>query len=115
MRARLNVHIAADGRRLTNRDTLKITGWKDGNAQARRLLPDGTWSASFMLPREYIANNTELAYAGNIHVAQGRTVDISHVLVTEPLSRESLYVGLTRGREANFAWTVTGETALAFG
>jgi conjugative relaxase-like TrwC/TraI family protein len=111
VRARLNAHIDADGRRLTNRDTLKITGWKDGNAEARRLLPDGTWSASFMVPREYIANNTELAYAGNIHVAQGRTVDISHVLVTETLSRESLYVGLTRGREANFAWTVTGETA----
>ena len=50
-------------------------------------------------------------YAGNIHVAQGRTVDTSHVLVTDTLSRQSLYVGMSRGRESNIAHVVTGETA----
>jgi hypothetical protein len=30
--------------------------------------------------------------------AQGRTVEASHVLVTETLSRQSFYVGMSRGR-----------------
>ncbi len=110
VRARLNVRIEAGGRSLTNRDVLRITAIVDGAARAERQLEDGSWSAGFAVPAEYIANNTELAYAGNIHVAQGRTVDISHVLVSETLSKESLYVGMTRGREANFAHVITGES-----
>ena len=55
--------------------------------------------------------DAELQYAGNIHVAQGRTVDTSHVLVSDTLSRQSLYVGMSRGRESNIAHVVTGETA----
>ena len=46
--------------------------------------------------------DAELQYAGNIHVAQGRTVDTSHVLVTDTLSRQSFYVGMTRGRESQY-------------
>jgi hypothetical protein len=38
-------------------------------------------------------------------------VDTAHLLVTETLSRRSLYVGLTRGRESNTAHIVTGNTA----
>ena len=49
--------------------------------------------------------------AGNVHVAQGRTVDTAHLLVTDSLSRQALYVGMTRGREANTAHVVTGQTA----
>ena len=55
--------------------------------------------------------NAELAYAGNVHVAQGRTVDTAHLLVTDSLSRQALYVGMTRGRQANTAHVVTGTTA----
>ncbi len=58
-----------------------------------------------------LAHSAELAYAGNFHVAQGRTVDTAHLLVTESLSRQALYVGMTRGREANTAHVVTGQTA----
>ena len=47
---------------------------------------------------------------GNVHVAQGRTVDTAHLLVTETLSRQALYVGMTRGR-INTAHVVTGKTA----
>jgi hypothetical protein len=50
-------------------------------------------------------------YAGNVHVAQGRTVDTAHLLVTGSLSRQALYVGITRGRQANTAHVVTGQTA----
>ncbi len=40
-----------------------------------------------------------------------RAVDTAHLLVTGALSRRSLYVGLTRGRESNTAHIVTGNTA----
>ncbi len=58
-----------------------------------------------------MADSAELDYAGNTHVGQGRTVDTAHLLVTGTLSRRSLYVGLTRGRESNTAHIVTGNTA----
>jgi hypothetical protein len=61
--------------------------------------------------RSYLARNAELGYGGNVHVAQGRTVDTAHLLVTDSLSRQALYVGMTRGREANTAHVITGKTA----
>jgi conjugative relaxase-like TrwC/TraI family protein len=110
IRARLNSTIDAGGLPLTNRDVLKITGWQGDHAEVRRQLPDG-WSAPFLVSRSYLAADAELHYAGNIHVAQGRTVDTSHVLISDTISRRSLYVGMTRGRESNIAHVVTGETA----
>ena len=111
IRARLNTKINAGGRELTNRDTLKITGWHGPHAQVRRRELDGTWTSPFLVPRAYLADSAELDYAGNTHVGQGRTVDTAHLLVTGTLSRRSLYVGLTRGRESNTAHIVTGNTA----
>ena len=111
IRARLNTTINADGRELTNRDTLQITGWHGPHAQVRRRELDGTWTSPFLVPRTYLADSAELDYAGNTHVGQGRTVDTAHLLVTGTLSRQSLYVGLTRGRESNTAHIVTGKTA----
>ena len=111
IRARLNTTINAGGRELTNRDTLKITGWKGPSAEVRRRELDGTWTSPFLVPRSYLADSAELDYAGNTHVGQGRTVDIAHLLVTGTLSRRSLYVGMTRGRESNNAHIVTGTTA----
>jgi hypothetical protein len=111
IRARLNTTINAGGRELTNRDTLKITGWHGPDAQVRRRELDGTWTSPFLVPRTYLAASAELDYAGNTHVGQGRTVDTAHLLVTSTLSRRSLYVGLTRGRESNTAHIVTGNTA----
>ena len=112
IRARLNTKINAGGRELTNRDTLQITGWHGPHAQVRRRELDGTWTSPFLVRRAYLADNAELDYAGNAHVGQGRTVDTAHLLVTGTLSRRSLYVGLTRGRESNTAHIVTGNTAL---
>jgi conjugative relaxase-like TrwC/TraI family protein len=111
IRARLNTKINAGGRELTNRDTLKITGWRGPDAQVRRRELDGTWTRPFLVPRGYLAGSAELDYAGNTHVGQGRTVDTGHLLITSTLSRRSLYVGLTRGRESNTAHIVTGKTA----
>jgi AAA domain len=112
VRARLNTEIDADGRTLTNRDTLRITGFRGPDAEVRRQRLDGTWTGTFRVPRSYLARHAELAYAGNVHVAQGRTVDTAHLLVTQTLSRQALYVGMTRGRQSNTAHVVTGNTAL---
>ena len=111
IRARLNTTINAAGRDLTNRDTLQITGWHGLSVQVRRRELDGTWTRAFLIPRAYLAESAELDYAGNTHVGQGRTVDTAHLLVTGTLSRRSLYVGMTRGRESNTAHIVTGNTA----
>ena len=111
VRARLNTEIDAGGRQLTNRDTLKITALRGPDAEVRRQRQDGTWTGPFRVPRSYLARNAELGYGGNVHVAQGRTVDTAHLLVTDSLSRQALYVGMTRGREANTAHVVTGKTA----
>ena len=111
VRARLNTEIDAGGRPLTNRDALQITAFRGPDAEVRRQRLDGTWTATFRVPRSYLAANAELAYAGNVHVAQGRTVDTAHLLVTDSLSRRSLYVGMSRGRESNTAHVVTGTTA----
>ena len=113
VRARLNTEIDAGGRKLTNRDTLKITALRGPDAEVRRQRQDGTWTGPFRVPRSYLAHNAELGYGGNVHVAQGRTVDTAHLLVTDSLSRQALYVGMTRGREANTAHVVTGKTAPA--
>ena len=111
IRARLNTQIDASGRPLTNRDTLQITAFRGPDAEVRRQRLDGTWTGRFRVPRAYLARSAELAYAGNVHVAQGRTVDTAHLLVTQTLSRQALYVGMTRGRQANTAHVVTGNTA----
>ena len=111
VRARLNTEIDAGGRQLTNRDTLQVTAFRGPDVGVRRQRLDGTWTQPFRVPRAYLAHSAELAYAGNVHVAQGRTVDTAHLLVTDPLSRQALYVGMTRGRESNTAHVVTGKTA----
>jgi len=111
VRARLNTHIDAAGQRLTNRDVLKITGVHGGKAEVQRQLDGGGWSGKFRVPLEYLGKSAELGYAGNVYTAQGKTADTAQLLFTETLSRQSAYVGMTRGREANIAHVVTGETA----
>jgi conjugative relaxase-like TrwC/TraI family protein len=112
VRARLNTKIDAGGQELTNRDTLRIEGWRatgaDRVAIAVRQIGRDSWSQRFEIPAAYLEENAELAYAGNVHVAQGRTVDTGHLLVSPTLTRESLYVGMTRGRERNTAHVETG-------
>ena len=80
VRARLNTRIDADGQTLANRDMVRIDGMARrrvraaGRASRRRTGP-GEWSRPFFVPAAYLEENAELDYAGNVHVAQGRTVD----------------------------------------
>jgi len=109
VRARENAKtIDAGGQPLANRDVLRIEGRAHGQVQVRRQAAGG-WSDPFLIPRRYLADHGELAYAGNTHVAQGRTTDTAHLLVTGSLNRPSLYVGMTRGRQANTSYVVAGE------
>jgi hypothetical protein len=111
IRARLNASIDAGGQLLTNRDTLRVVQVAGPSVVAQRKTGPEAWSAQFAVPAAYLAENAELDYAGNAHVAQGRTVDIGHLLVSQTLSRRGLYVGMTRGRYENFAHVETGNTA----
>ena len=112
VRARLNSRIDAGGRRLTNRDTLRLVrflGTGDNRvAVAERQTAPGQWSAPFDVPVSYLAENAELAYAGNVYTSQGMTVDVGLLVVSEGMTLEMLYVGLTRGRLENIALVVTG-------
>ncbi|CAL8978573.1 ATP-dependent RecD-like DNA helicase [Cellulomonas sp. T2.31MG-18] len=59
------------------------------------------------LPAAYVADHVELAYATTTHRAQGITVDRAHVLTHAGMSRENLYVAMTRGRDTNHLYVAT--------
>ena len=57
-----------------------------------------------VLPAEYVANDVDLGYATTTHRAQGVTVDHAHVLAAAGMTRENLYVAMTRGRHHNHVY-----------
>lgn len=81
--------------------------------------PDGSLTAlrphhpdqQVRLPADYVGQHVDLGYAVTAHRAQGTTVDTAHVVATPTMTREQLYVALTRGRHANHAWTATDHPA----
>jgi hypothetical protein len=56
------------------------------------------------LPADYVAELVELGYAITAHRAQSATVDTAHVITGPGMTREHLYVAMTRGRDANHAY-----------
>ncbi len=58
------------------------------------------------LPAAYMATEVELGYATTAHRCQGMTVDRAHLVISsgEHMTRELLYVAMTRGRQSNAAW-----------
>jgi conjugative relaxase-like TrwC/TraI family protein len=63
-----------------------------------------------VLPAAYVAKHAEYGWACTIDAAQGATTDIGIVLIRPGTDREHLYVGMTRGRQANHAY-ITPDTA----
>jgi len=59
------------------------------------------------LPAAYVAEHVDLGYATTAHRGQGLTVEVCHVLAGAGMSREALYVAMTRGRDANIAYVAT--------
>jgi conjugative relaxase-like TrwC/TraI family protein len=61
--------------------------------------------ATVSLNRDYVETSVELGYATTAHRSQGLTVDTGHTVVTQGrLTRELLYVSMTRGRAGNHAY-----------
>src|SRR5699024_1043080 len=102
--------IMVEGKRrtLTNRDRLRVHSVSsDGALQGELISEDGTPGPVIELKSKYVGEHIELAYAGAAHAGQGRTVDTAHAVVEDGMSRQALYVEMTRGRHGNWAWTVT--------
>ena len=74
----------------------------DGSLTVRRATQ--RWGGSVVLPSDYAAEYLDLAYAVTSYRAQGITVERSHVLIDASMTRENLYVALTRGSNANLAY-----------
>ncbi|MGK4029889.1 ATP-binding domain-containing protein, partial [Bacteroides uniformis] len=80
----------------------------DGSLTVRRAV--AKWRTTITLPASYVAEYVELGYAVTAHRAQGSTVDTAHAVVHSPeVTRESLYVAMTRGRESNRVYVATDE------
>ena len=60
-----------------------------------------------------VAEHVELGYAVTSFRAQGLTTDTAHVLVDSAMTRETLYVAMTRGRDANVAYVAVDEPDLS--
>ncbi len=80
----------------------------DGSLTVRRA--GSKRRTTITLPAGYVAEHVELGYAVTAHRAQGSTVDAAHTVVHSPeVTRESLYVAMTRGRESNRVYVATDE------
>ena len=90
------------GRQVFNGDLLTVLDIHRGTITARNQATGGT----ITLPADYVATNVQLGYSTTVHRCQGVTVDRARLVLpsTENLTRELLYVAMTRGRETNEAF-----------
>jgi len=78
----------------------------DGSLRVRHIGTD----REITLPADYVTSEVTLGYATTIDGAQGLTAGHScHVVGAEHLSRQLLYVALTRGRVENHVYLSTAE------
>jgi conjugative relaxase-like TrwC/TraI family protein len=86
--------------------------------RTERIHPDGSVdvtgrTGTVRLPAAYALEHLELGYAQTSHATQGRTVDLGLLLVDGPTDGCGVYTPMTRGRDANHAFVVTGTDATA--
>ncbi|MBA3744282.1 MAG: AAA family ATPase, partial [Sporichthya sp.] len=95
----------ADGGHIRNGALWEITGVReDGGLDVTSTEHRGKPAETVRLPADYVRDHVELGYAATVHRAQGTTVDHGHVLATAAMTRQTLYVAMTRGRETNYAY-----------
>ncbi|WP_354002538.1 AAA family ATPase [Agromyces larvae] len=86
-----------------NGDRWRVHGvHRNGALEVRRA--DHRRGRSVLLPPEYVQQHVELGYAVTSHRAQGITTDTAHVVVAPGMTRENLYVAMTRGGDSNAAY-----------
>lgn len=73
----------------------------DGAVYAREVGGGRKNPRTVTLPAEYVAEHAHLSYAATAYGVQGATVSASHTMLSEATSAAGVYVGMTRGREAN--------------
>jgi conjugative relaxase-like TrwC/TraI family protein len=83
----------------------------NGSIEVRR--SGRRWGSVVRLPADYVTSYVELGYAVTSHRAQGITTDTAHVVVSSGMTRENLYVAMTRGRDSNTAYVATDQTDVA--
>ncbi len=115
---RNDVDAGEQGRALANRDVLRIVQadargdglWVRVERFTGRDPATGAeqWSAPFEMHRSYFWNCAHLAYAVTFHAAEGRTVDSGIAVFTGAEDRQAVTVAMTRGRDANHAYVITG-------
>jgi conjugative relaxase-like TrwC/TraI family protein len=71
--------------------------------------PRGVTSVSMRVPAAYVREHIDPGYASTVHRAQGVTVDTSHLLATAAVGRRGVYVGMTRGHDANHLYLATDQ------
>ncbi|QZH69604.1 MobF family relaxase [Mycolicibacterium farcinogenes] len=87
---------------------------RDGSVTAYRLGSDPK-TGTIRLPADYVAANTTLGYASTIHAAQGltagtqKTKGTCHIVGTDHLTRQQLYVAATRAKDENHVYFSTSE------
>lgn len=100
--------VDSDGEFVRNGTLFDVEGISRRDGSVRAVRRDT--SASVVLPRAYLESSVELGYATTAHRSQGITVDSGHTVVTQGrLTRELLYVSMTRGRSGNFAYVSEGD------
>ena len=104
-------------RRNSRRLVISRSNWvKNGDRwRIEQVLPSGSMVArhlelgrSVELPADYVAEHVQLGYATTVHGAQGMTADTAHLVATGEETRQTLYVGISRGRQANHIYLATG-------
>jgi hypothetical protein len=61
------------------------------------------------LPAEYVSQYTHLSYVSTAYGVQGATVHASHTVLSDALDAAGVYVGMTRGQEANRLYIVAAD------
>jgi len=113
-----DIRAGEKGRALANRDILRIISADADGAGLRVRVERLTgrdpatgakqWSAPFELERSYFWKHAHLAYAVTFHAAEGRTVDSGIAVFTGDEDRQAVTVAMTRGRDSNHAYVITG-------
>jgi len=98
-----------DGFTVSNREQWTITDITD----AHITVTGGLDGRTETMPLDYARTNVSLAYALTTHGAQGVTSRRAITVVTDQMSSENFYVGMTRGSLHNRAFVVAQSEQLA--